>query len=356
MTNCNYCKKEFSDKSTLVRHQKTAKFCLKLQKEQNNTDITIVTYKCEFCQKELTSNYNLNYHLNICKEKFKPEKQDNKEIAKLQEELEQIKKDMERLKTISPATTNNTTNNTNSNNTINNTINISIFSYMTPERVADTFKEKYSKEIFLECEKGLADFTLNNFLMGKDKPLYLCTDRSRNQFKFMDLEGKLIDDPNADILASLTSNGFEKVVKLYKDEIEIINKKIEENKKNNEEDNSLVNKMNKTKKIYEKIINIKKNGEVYRNRLSKKLPKSIEERDIINDNHIEDKIENNSNIQEKTKNVSKEQNDIIKEPDMYKNIGPRKIITKQLIEDIIINSIKYDLSSEEDDDLEYIFE
>ena len=74
MSNCIYCKKEFSDKSTLVRHQKTAKFCLKLQKEQNNTDITVVTYKCEFCNKELTSNYNLNYHLNICKEKFKVEK------------------------------------------------------------------------------------------------------------------------------------------------------------------------------------------------------------------------------------------------------------------------------------------
>jgi len=47
-----------------------------------------------------------------------------------------------------------------------------------------------------------ADFTLDNFLMGKDKPLYLCTDRSRNQFKCVDLEGKLIEDPNATNIAA----------------------------------------------------------------------------------------------------------------------------------------------------------
>ena len=338
MSNCIYCKKEFSDKSTLVRHQKTAKFCLKLQKEQNNTDITVVTYKCEFCNKELTSNYNLNYHLNICKEKFKVEKQVEKQadknIEEMKEEMEKIKQEMEKLKNSNLSST---TNNTNSNNTINNTINISIFSYMTPERVADTFKEKYSKEIFLECEKGLADFTLDNFLMGKDKPLYLCTDRSRNQFKCVDLEGKLIEDPNADMLASMTSNGFEKVNKLYKDEIDIIDGAIKENSRlKSNLVFELLDDKNKIIDTYNKIINVKKNGEVYRNRLSKKLPKSIEQRDIINSNKIEDK------------NDLKEKSDVIKEPDMDKSEESKKIITKQVIEDMI-NSIKYESSSEEDD-------
>ena len=163
---------------------------------------------------------------------------------------------------------------------------------MTAERVMDTFKEKYSKDIFLECEKGLADFTLDNFLMGKDKPVYLCTDRSRGQFKFIDLEGKLIEDPNADMLASMTSNGFEKVSKLFKEEIEKIDKKIEENSRlKSNLVFELLDDKNKIIDTYNKIINVKKNGEVYRNRLSKKLPKSIEQRDIINANNIKDKPE-----------------------------------------------------------------
>ena len=341
MNTCNYCEHVFSNKSNLTKHQKTSKKCIFIQKEQNNPDITIITYKCKFCNKELSSNQKLNNHLNICKEKNKKENvnqvenqtenQTENQIAKLKEELERIKGDMEKLKNSTVSTTN---------NIINNTINVSIISYMTAERVMDTFKEKYSKDIFLECEKGLADFTLDNFLMGKDKPVYLCTDRSRGQFKFIDLEGKLIEDPNADMLASMTSNGFEKVSKLFKEEIEKIDKKIEENSRlKSNLVFELLDDKNKIIDTYNKIINVKKNGEVYRNRLSKKLPKSIEQRDIINANNIKDKPEK----------CSQEKSDIIKDPEMDKSKVSKKIITKQYIEDIIINSIKYDLSSDEED-------
>ena len=46
---------------------------------------------------------------------------------------------------------------------------------------------------------------------------------------------------------------------------------------------------------------------------------------------------------------SQEKSDIIKDPEMDKSKVSKKIITKQYIEDIIINSIKYDLSSDEED-------
>jgi hypothetical protein len=55
MMTCQYCKKVYTNKYTLNTHQKTAKACLKLQK--NNTDI-----KCQYCEKTFSSQSSLNLH------------------------------------------------------------------------------------------------------------------------------------------------------------------------------------------------------------------------------------------------------------------------------------------------------
>jgi chromosome segregation ATPase len=55
MMNCQYCKKVYTNKYTLNTHQKTAKACLKLQK--NNTAI-----KCHYCEKTFSSQSSLNLH------------------------------------------------------------------------------------------------------------------------------------------------------------------------------------------------------------------------------------------------------------------------------------------------------
>ena len=81
--NCTFCNKEFSSKSNLVAHQKTAKFCLEIQGKNDKN------FECEYCCKKFTQNQSLIDHFNVCKEKGKKEyaKQFDAENFKLKERL-----------------------------------------------------------------------------------------------------------------------------------------------------------------------------------------------------------------------------------------------------------------------------
>jgi uncharacterized coiled-coil protein SlyX len=60
--NCEFCNNEFSNKHTLIKHQKNTRYCLKLQNKEYVSD-----YKCEGCQKTFTIIYDLNIHMKKCK-------------------------------------------------------------------------------------------------------------------------------------------------------------------------------------------------------------------------------------------------------------------------------------------------
>jgi hypothetical protein len=64
--NCEFCKKEFAYKGTLITHQKTAKYCLQLQGKN-----IIHPFECNFCIKNFTTHQNLKEHILVCKEKEK---------------------------------------------------------------------------------------------------------------------------------------------------------------------------------------------------------------------------------------------------------------------------------------------
>ena len=90
MITCDFCKKEFTAKYLLTRHQKTTKYCLLLQdknklivenqenknqenknqenKNQEEKEIK-KKFNCEYCSKEVSSKQNLNKHLEICQMK-----------------------------------------------------------------------------------------------------------------------------------------------------------------------------------------------------------------------------------------------------------------------------------------------
>jgi len=59
---CQYCKSIFSGNSALLLHQKSAKYCLKLQE-----DMKPKVYKCEACEKVLSTKHRLDTHKVICK-------------------------------------------------------------------------------------------------------------------------------------------------------------------------------------------------------------------------------------------------------------------------------------------------
>jgi hypothetical protein len=83
MITCDFCKKEFTAKYLLTRHQKTTKYCLLLQdKNKQNVEKENVEkenvekekdlkkkFNCEHCSKDMSSKQNLNKHLEICQMK-----------------------------------------------------------------------------------------------------------------------------------------------------------------------------------------------------------------------------------------------------------------------------------------------
>jgi ribosomal protein L37AE/L43A len=90
---CEFCNKEFSTKKTLTSHKKTAKFCLEIQKQNNNIEIIETEdYKCEFCDKDFGNKKYLGQHIIVCKKK--KEKVNND----LELELENTKKKLEETK------------------------------------------------------------------------------------------------------------------------------------------------------------------------------------------------------------------------------------------------------------------
>jgi len=67
MLKCSYCAHEFSTKTSLNSHQKTAKYCLKIQATEG-VEIKFL-FKCEFCSKILSQQIDLDRHQLKCSSK-----------------------------------------------------------------------------------------------------------------------------------------------------------------------------------------------------------------------------------------------------------------------------------------------
>ena len=231
--NCQYCNKIYSSKSSLNNHQKTAKFCVKLQ---NNID-TNINFQCQYCEKVFTTKYNLSNHINICKkqkedikqkedckeqlqiqkEKYKQQLRKQKEEYKedllkqkedYKEQLEkkdlQIKELQDKLERIAnkaiekPTTTNNL-----------NTLNIaSIIDFNNVDKVKDLIENKLNINHVVDGQKGLANFVKDNLLTDDTgKLLYICTDPSRHIFKYKDSTGEVKKDVEAKKLTNYILEG-----------------------------------------------------------------------------------------------------------------------------------------------------
>jgi hypothetical protein len=60
--NCEFCKKTFSSKSALTYHQKTTKYCLKIQ----GKDLSDKNYNCS-CNKVFYIKHHYETHIKTCK-------------------------------------------------------------------------------------------------------------------------------------------------------------------------------------------------------------------------------------------------------------------------------------------------
>jgi hypothetical protein len=78
MFNCSYCNHEFSTKTSLISHQKTAKYCLKIQASEG-IDIKFL-FTCDFCSKILSQQIDLDRHQLKCSSKKEADNNNKHEL------------------------------------------------------------------------------------------------------------------------------------------------------------------------------------------------------------------------------------------------------------------------------------
>ena len=230
---CEFCNKNFSNKSNLQYHKRTNKSCIAIQVETvENTEITSFV-NCEFCGKESFTKQTIKTHYTRCmKKKDKDIKQllleKNEEIKKLLSEKKEkdkeikklTKKDEENKKILSEKDEENkklqiriveletenkiylqdreviqkiamqpklstTTNN-------DNRIRINNNFFDNPEKIKQMVNEKLTKEYICDGQKGVAQFAYDTLLKDDDGNMnYICSDPSRHIFKFYNSEGNI---------------------------------------------------------------------------------------------------------------------------------------------------------------------
>jgi len=236
---CEFCSKEFVSNSSLNYHKKTAKYCLKLQGVIEIEIKKIDKFTCKFCDKEFTLKHHLSQHNFTCRKKeiyetinnqkdelkkqFESEKEDlikifelelkNKEkiicdlkeqISELRGRLFTLRDDHEVIKEIAkqPKTTTNTTTN-------NNTLNItSCIDFENINKIKDVIENDFNINYVLDGQKGVAKFVKEKLLKDDDgNPIYICTDPSRQIFRYKDNSGEIKKDVEAKKLTTYIVDG-----------------------------------------------------------------------------------------------------------------------------------------------------
>jgi hypothetical protein len=277
---CSYCKTEFYDKGNLNKHQRTSKYCIKIQLEKEpNLVANHESYECEYCKKKLTTKKSLTTHYKTCKTKNQSEKTEENELKLVKEEMKKLKDELVQLKEKPLTVINNTHNTDNSIKTINN---YSSLLDCTPENVTEKFVKHYNtvKHLLKGDQKQLANMTIEHLLSGTDQPMYYVTDRSRNKFMYTDQENNEKEDANANLLRKLVYKGLKPIINdLYKKELLRLNNDLK--KYLRKDDGNMIacirEEIKELEDSYQQT-NILKESDDYISQLSKCLPSSIKDR------------------------------------------------------------------------------
>ena len=88
---CQFCKKILKNSSILENHQKTTKYCLKIQNNIENDK-----FNCSYCLKNFTTKQHLLTHHTRCKEKYKKDALSNldSKILELENENQNLENEL----------------------------------------------------------------------------------------------------------------------------------------------------------------------------------------------------------------------------------------------------------------------
>ena len=265
---CDFCNKVFETKQTLIRHQKTAKFCLKIQNKDNDihSDKT-----CDYCDKVFTRKERLLSHLKICKNKKNEDHQIKNIIQNYENKLQQkneiieiYKKQVDDLQDklqqlcfrAIDKPTNKTINNTTTNN---NTMNLQTF--FPPDFISNKIEDKFADSYFHDKMKGIAKFAHDHIVMSEDgKLLYKCYDVSRGIFKYKDDKGNEIKDVKALKLIKILQPDLMKqanvVYKYFDEYCEDLNRKLSHDSISDDDKEDARKELNTMKILKNKALDI----------------------------------------------------------------------------------------------------
>jgi len=229
---CEYCKKLFSNKYVLKNHQKTTKYCLKLQNKKSEEN-----YICNNCNSTFSLKAHLKTHMKTCKvtnsikelkisyedkiktitEEYESKLKDKEEkiktiIAEYKKELDrqedkyEIKLDdlQNRIQELATKAIYKPTQvvKTTTNNTTNNVLNLTPID-LEKEDFKAKIEESYDMNYFLKGVRGMAEFTKDKLLTDEEgKCRYKCVDTSRQIFKYVDENGETRKDIKANRLTN----------------------------------------------------------------------------------------------------------------------------------------------------------
>lgn len=259
---CKYCNTVFKARNGLSQHLRTIRACIDKQ-EKDGIKVKTKFHTCESCKKEFSSSSTYKYHVNHCKEKirllYEKEKAKNEQLLSFQEkiyhEIHSLKNKVDKIATPVATTTNIANNTINSNNTTNH---ITIQNWMTEERVMEIFRKSLTNVNQLN-PKELASFTVNHLVNGADRPLYLCTDPSRQRMVYFDGSGNEMVDENCKTLIDHVMQAKPYVSEIVQDHIMYESKE----------------EIEKVKPLHDTFSNLQRNR-TYKIELSKQLPRTVE--------------------------------------------------------------------------------
>ena len=222
---CKYCNTVFQTISSLNSHMKKAKYCISIQEKK--------IFKCEYCEKILSTKQSLLKHKDVCKKKNQEPVSDKEKYEEMNKELiekdkiivkvktqvenykeqlenskeqiesykEQIRDLQDKLDKIANRAIERPT--LISNKTTNNLNITSSLDFSNLEKMKDAIENKLSVNHIVDGQKGLAKFMTDTILKDDNGDLlYVCTDTSRSMFRFKDSDGEIKKDPEAKKLIS----------------------------------------------------------------------------------------------------------------------------------------------------------